>query len=328
MEANYMPGKILIMGAVGQIGTELTAYLRKKHGGQNVVASDVRGDFSPEFLSGGPCEKVDVTDKNSIESVIVKHDITTIYNLAGLLSAAGERNPDLSFNINLLGLKNTLDAAKANCVSRIFWPSSIAAFGPTTPKANTPQRTILEPTTMYGMNKVAGELLCQYYFLKFGLDVRSLRYPGLITYKTEPSDGTTEYSIAMFYEALRQGKYSCFLGPDTMLPMMYIDDAIRGTVALMEANSAKLTVRTSYNMAAFSFTPRDLASEISRHVPGFKCTYAPDFHQQIADSWPKSIDDSVARQDWGWKHEYDLPKMTREMIKNLKVKFEPDSKKE
>ncbi|MEK7615625.1 MAG: NAD-dependent epimerase/dehydratase family protein [Patescibacteria group bacterium] len=296
---------ILVTGAFGQIGSELVPALQKKKGVETVVASDIRDGL-----------RVDVTDVSSLEKAIRDNKIDTIFHLAGLLSAAGERNPELAWQVNLIGLKNVLDLALQYKL-RVFWPSSIAAFGPTTPREKTPQHTILEPTTMYGMNKVAGELLCQYYFLKYGLDVRSIRYPGLITYKTEPSDGTTEYSIAMFFEALRKGNYQCFLSKDTILPMMYIDDAIRGTIDLMEAPAKKISIRTSYNFSAMSFSPEELAQEINKHIP-LKITYKPDFHQAIADSWPQSIDDSQARNDWGWKHEFDLVKMTKEMIKNLK----------
>lgn len=300
---------VLVTGAFGQIGSELVPALNKKKGVSQVIASDVRnGDV-----------RIDVTNIQEIEHVVKQYKIDTIYNLAGLLSAAGERDPELAWRVNLMGLKNVLDLA-IKYKLQVFWPSSIAAFGPTTPRNKTPQRTILEPTTMYGVNKVSGELLCQYYFLKYGLDIRSVRYPGLITWKTEPSDGTTEYSIAMFYEALRKGNYECFLKPKTKLPMMYIDDAIRGTIKLMDAPAKKLTVRTSYNFGAFSFSPEELVAQIKKHIPGFACTYKLDFHQAIADSWPQSIDDSQARKDWGWKHEFDLTKMTKEMLKNLQAK--------
>jgi len=313
--------KILVIGAVGQIGTELTVALRKKYGGQNVIAATRKSEFPPEIKNGGPCEYFDVTDKGKIAQMIDKYGIDTIYLLAGLLSAAGEKNPNLAFEINLIGLKNTLDIAVEKKIKQLFWPSSIAAFGPTTPAHKTPQRTVLEPTTVYGVTKVAGELLCQYYFLKYGLDVRSLRYPGIITYKTEPSDGTTEYSIAMFYEGLRHGRYKCFLREGSVLPMMYIDDAIKATIDLMEAQSEKLTVRTSYNLAAISFGPEELAAELRKHIPDLEVTYEPDFHQKIADSWPKSIEDTQARQDWGWKHEYDLAKMTKEIVDKLRPKL-------
>lgn len=313
--------KVLVIGAVGQIGTELTVALRKKFGGKNVIAATRKTAFPPEITEGGPCEYFDVLDKAKMKEVIKKHGIDTVYQLASLLSATGEKNPDAAFDINLLGLKNTLDVARETGVKKIFWPSSIAAFGPTTPRDKTPQRTVLEPSTMYGVTKVAGELLCQYYFRKYGLDIRSVRYPGLISYKAEPGGGTTDYSVAIFYEALKAKKYTCFVGPKTVLPMMYMPDAIRGTIELMMAPAEKLTVRTSYNLAAISFSAEELAAEVAKLVPGFTCDYAPDARQAIADSWPKSIDDSAARRDWGWKHEYDLEKMSEDMVKNLRLKL-------
>lgn len=313
--------KVLVMGAVGQIGTELTLALRKKYGGENVVASTRKAAFPDEIGKGGPCEHFDVLDKARMETVIRQHGIGTVFQLASLLSATGEQDPDAAFDINLLGLKNTLDAARGCGVERVFWPSSIAAFGPTTPRDNAPQRTVLEPSTMYGVTKVAGELLCQYYFRKYGLDIRSVRYPGLVSYKAEPGGGTTDYAVAIYYEAIKAKKYRCFVGPKTTLPMMYMPDAIRGTIELMDAPAEKLTVRTSYNLAAISFSAEELADEVTRIIPGFTCTYEPDLRQKIADSWPKSIDDSQARRDWGWCHEYDLRKMSEDMIANLRMKI-------
>ncbi len=313
--------KVLVIGAAGQIGTELTVALRKKYGGKNVVAATRKTAFPPEIADGGPCEYFDVLEKEKMTGVARKYGIGTIYQLASLLSAIGEKNPDATFDINLLGLKNMLDVARECGVRNIFWPSSIAAFGPTTPRDKTPQRTVLEPTTMYGVTKVAGELLCQYYFRKYGLDIRSVRYPGLISYKAEPGGGTTDYSVAIFYEAIKNRSYKCFVGPKTVLPMMYMPDAIRGTIELMEAPAEKITVRTSYNLAAISFSAKELADEVARLIPGFKCTYEPDARQQIADSWPKSIDDSQARRDWGWKHKYDLKMMSEDMIANLRKKI-------
>ena len=309
---------ILVIGAVGQIGTELTMELRKKHGGSNVIASTRKTPFSEEMQKSGPCEYFDVQDKEALLKVVKQHNIDTVYQLASLLSATGEQKPDAAFSINLLGLKNSLDVARECNVKRFFWPSSIAAFGPTTPRENTPQRTVLEPTTMYGVTKVAGELLMQYYFQKYGLDCRSVRYPGLISYKAEPGGGTTDYSVAIFYEAIKHKKYTCFVGAQTVLPMMYMPDAIRGTIELMEAPAEKIAVRTSYNLAAISFSAKELADEVARIIPGFECDYKPDHRQAIADSWPQSIDDSQARQDWGWKHEYDLPRMSEDMVKNLR----------
>ncbi len=313
--------KVLVIGAVGQIGTELTVALRKKFGGQSVIAATRKTAFPEEIAAGGPCEYFDVLEKEKMKEVVKKHGIETIYQLASLLSATGEKNPDAAFDINLLGLKSSLDVARECKVKKIFWPSSIAAFGPTAPHEGTPQRTVLEPTTMYGVTKVAGELLCQYYFRKYGLDIRSVRYPGLISYKAEPGGGATDYSVAIFYEAIKNRSYRCFVGPQTVLPMMYMPDAIRGTIELMGAPSERLTVRTSYNLAAISFSAMELADEVARLIPGFTCSYEPDSRQQIADSWPKSIDDSQARRDWGWKHEYDLRRMSEDMVKNLKTKL-------
>jgi nucleoside-diphosphate-sugar epimerase len=309
--------KILITGAFGQIGSELVPALQQKYGADNVVAvghSAVPTDFA------GISERVDISNVASLQELIKKYSIDTIYHLASFLSAKCERDPDLAWQVNMGGLKIILDLARDNKL-KLFWPSSIGAFGPTTPKINTPQHTIMEPTTMYGVTKMAGELLCQYYFLKYGVDVRSVRYPGIINYKTEPSDGTTEYSIAMFYEGLRKGSYECFLKEDTALPMMYIEDAVRGTIELMNASSDKLTVHTSYNLAAISFTPSELVMELKKYLPNFTCTYKPDFRQAIADSWPKTIDDAKAREDWGWHHKYDLARITEFMFKNLSAKF-------
>ncbi len=309
--------KILITGAFGLVGTDLVAELRKKHSSQDIVViahKTVREGFDVIVEHG------DVTDETFLEHVIKKYDITEIYHLAGLLSVGSEKYPQLAWEVNLGGLKTVLDlAVKYNL--KVFWPSSIAAFGPTTPKDNTPQHTILEPTTMYGVNKVAGELLCQYYNLRYGLDVRSLRYPGLIAYKAPPGDGTTEYSVHIFYGALQEKKYTCFLAKDSRLPMMFIDDAIKGTLQLMEAPVEKITIRTSYNFGSINFTPEELVTEIQKIMPDFTCNYSPDNRQKIADSWPKSLDDSQARMDWGWKPEYDLAKMTRVMIEEVYKKL-------
>lgn len=309
---------VLVIGAVGQIGTELTMELRKKHGGNNVVASTRKTPFPPEMEKSGPCIYFDVQDREATKRAIKEHGVDTVYQLASLLSATGEKDPDLAFSINLLGLKNTLDACRECGVKKVFWPSSIAAFGPTTPRERTQQRTVLEPTTMYGVTKVAGELLMQYYRRKYGLDTRSVRYPGLISYKAEPGGGTTDYSVAIFYDAIKHGKYTCFVSKETVLPIMYMPDAIRGTIELMDAPREKLTVDTSYNLAAISFSAGELADEVARLVPGFSCDYKPDHRQKIADSWPKSIDDSQARVDWGWRHEYDLERMSKDMIANLR----------
>jgi len=308
--------KILVTGAFGQIGSELVPALQQKFGKENVVAlgnRNVPADFE------GVVEIGDVRDQAKLKEIVTKHDIGVIYHMVSLLSATGEQNPQLAWDVNMNGLKYVLDlAVEYKC--QVFWPSSIAAFGPTTPRENTPQRTVLEPTTMYGVTKVAGELLCQYYWKKYSLDVRSIRYPGLISWKAEPGGGTTDYSVAIFYEAIKAGKYTCFVNEKTVLPMMYMDDAIKGTLMLMEADSAKLTVRTSYNFSAISFSVEELAAEVNKLVP-VEVTYAPDHRQQIADSWPMSIDDSVARTDWGWSHEFDLVKMTQVMVEMLKKKL-------
>lgn len=311
-----MQKKILITGAFGLVGSDLIERLGQKFGKDSLVllSHSTKNDI-PYAIEDG-----DVRDKEGLEKIIKKYKINEIYHLAGLLSVGGEKNPSLAWDVNLNGLRNILDLALSyRC--KVFWPSSIAVFGPTTPKENTPQHTILEPTTMYGVTKLAGELLCQYYFLRYGVDVRSLRYPGLIGYKAPPGDGTTEYSIHIFYEALKNNSYSCFLKEDAMLPMMYIDDAIKGTIDLMEADFKSISIRTSYNFSAISFTPRDLAGELKKLIPGFSVDYKPDARQKIADSWPKIIDDSQARADWGWSHEFDLPKMTKVMLDNLRIKL-------
>lgn len=308
--------KILVTGAFGQIGSELVPALQEKFGKENVVAV---GNKNIPNGFGGLVEKLRMPDRDGLEQLIKKHDIGTIYHLVSLLSATGEQNPGFTWDLNMQSLKDVLDLSVEKKI-KVFWPSSIAAFGPTTPRDETPQRTILEPTTMYGVTKVAGELLCQYYFNKFNLDVRSVRYPGIISYKTPPGGGTTDYAVAIFYEALQTGQYECFVKEDTVLPMMYMDDAVKATIDLMEANPEKLTVRTSYNIAAISFTVTELAEAINKKVK-VDVTYKPDHRQAIADSWPKSIDDSQARKDWGWNHEYDLDRMTTVMLDELKNKF-------
>ena len=306
---------ILVTGAFGQIGTELVPALQRKKGVANVIALDY---IKPTGVTAGIVEIADVRDKKAIEDIVKKYKIDTVFHLAGLISAVSEEKPDLSWEVNMNGLKVIFDIA-VKYKLRVFWPSSIAAFGLSTPREKTPQKTILEPTTIYGVAKVAGELLCQYYHLKYNLDVRSVRYPGLISWKAQPGGGTTDYAVAMFHEAIAKGSYDCFVKKETVLPMMYMDDAIRGILKLMDVNPRKLSVHTSYNMAAISFRADELAAEINKHIP-CKTTYHPDHRQKIADSWPQSIDDSQARKDWGWKHEFDLPKMTKEMLKNLKDK--------
>jgi len=310
--------KILVTGAYGLVGTDLVLALRKKYKRNDIVVLSHKTTHNQFNVIA---ENGDVRDGKNLEKIIKKYKIDTVYHLAGLLSVSSEKNPVLAWEINLGSLKTILDLA-VKYKLKLFWPSSIAAFGTTTPKINTPQRTILEPTTMYGVNKVAGELLCQYYFLKHGLDVRSLRYPGLIGYNAPPGDGTTEYSVHIFYGAIRNKNYSIFLKKDARLPMMYIDDAIEGTINLMNAPSKKITIRTSYNFAAVSFTPEELVKEIIKFVPGFTHDYKPDHRQRIADSWPRSIDDREARKDWGWKPKYNLSKMTKVMYEGLKKKLE------
>lgn len=309
--------KIIVTGATGQIGSDLVVSLRKKYGNENVVAIGF-SKTDTDKSSDGPFDTVDITDKEALENIIKKYKPDTIFHLVGILSATGEKNPDFAWNVNMGGLKSILDLSLKYGVKKIFWPSSIAAFGPTTPREKTPQQTVLEPTTIYGVTKVAGELLCQYYFKKYGLDIRSLRYPGIISYKTEPGGGTTDYAVAIYFEALKNKKYECFVRPETVLPMMYIPDAVRATIELMEAPAENINVRTSYNLAAMSFSAEKLADSVTKNIPGFTCTYNPDDRQKIADSWPKSIDDSKARTDWNWKHEFDLDKMTEDMIKNIK----------
>lgn len=309
---------ILVTGAFGLVGSDLVPALQKKFGKAQVFAlgnKTIPEDFDGELVKG------DVRDKSSLEKIIKAKKITDVYHLAGLLSVGGEKDPDLAWDVNINGLRNVLELAKIYKF-KIFWPSSIAAFGPTTPKIKTPQHTSIEPTTIYGVTKVTGELLCQYYFKRWGIDARSLRYPGLIGYKAPPGDGTTEYSVHIFYGLLNENKYSCFLKKDARLPMMYIDDAIRGTITLMEAPEGKISVRTSYNFSAINFTPEELVAEIKKLYPTFKCTYNPDpVKQAIAESWPESIDDSQARRDWNWEPEFDLPKMTKVMISGLKEKL-------
>ena len=309
--------KILVIGASGQIGVELTLALRKIYGNTNVVASDLREEN--ELLKGsGPYVPLDIMNKEMLHVQVIRQNVTQVYLLAAILSATGEKNPNLAWNLNMQGLLNVLDIAKEEQVHKVYWPSSIAVFGPTSPKKNCPQQTIIEPTTVYGISKYAGEFWCNYYHQRYGVDVRSIRYPGLISYKSAPGGGTTDYAIEMFQEAIEEKKYTCFLNKDTFLPMMYMPDAIRGTIELMEAPAEKISVRTSYNLSAMSFSPEQLAVEIKNYVPEFEADYKPDYRQPIADRWPESIDDSVARRDWGWNQEYDLAKMAAEMVGNLR----------
>jgi nucleoside-diphosphate-sugar epimerase len=313
--------KILVTGATGQIGSELTIELRKKHGEDNVVAAGHRRRPGEKLLTSGPFEYVDTDDKELIEKVVKNYDIDTIYHLAAVLSAKGEENPQLAWRVNMDGLYNVLEVARECNLVRVFWPSSIAVFSPDAPRVNTPQNTILIPATMYGVTKVAGELLCNYYFIRFGLDVRSVRYPGIISSETPPGGGTTDYAVEIFYEAVKKKRYTCFVREDTVLPMMYMPDCIRAATDLMEADPSEIKCRTSYNVGAISFSAGELAAEIRKHVPDFKCDYKPDSRQKIADSWPMSIDDSVARREWGWKPTYDLVSMTRDMVEKLSRRF-------
>lgn len=309
--------KILVTGAFGLVGSDLTLELKKKYGQDAVVAL---GRQTIDQHYEGILEQGDVRDVGFMTKLIEKYNIGQIYHLAGLLSVGGEKQPDLAWDVNVNGLKHVLDLARDHHL-QVFWPSSIAAFGPTTPKESVPQHTVLEPTTMYGVTKVAGELLCQYYFMRYGVDVRSLRYPGLNGYKAAPGDGTTEYAIHIFYGLLKENKYTCFLKEDARLPMMYMDDAISGTIALMEAPASALSVRTSYNFGAISFTPGELVAEIKKISPDFTIAYAPDARQKIAESWPKIIDDSAARKDWGWQPHFDLAQMTQALYEGVKEKL-------
>ncbi len=315
--ASMQKEKILVIGASGQIGVELTLALRKIYGNANVIASDLREES--ELLKGtGPYVSMDVTNKEMLHVQIIRQNITQVYLLAAILSATGEKNPNLAWSLNMQSLLNVLDIAREENLHKVYWPSSIAVFGPTSPKQNCPQQTIIEPTTVYGISKYAGEFWCNYYHQRYGVDVRSLRYPGLISYKSAPGGGTTDYAVEIFHEALEEKSYECFLEEDTYLPMMYMPDAIRATIELMESPADKISIRTSYNLSGMSFSPKELAVAIQQHIPDFSITYKPDYRQAIADSWPQSIDDSVARNDWNWKEEYDLTGMTKEMIANIK----------
>jgi nucleoside-diphosphate-sugar epimerase len=309
--------KILVIGASGQIGVELTLALRKIYGNANVVASDLREEN--ELLKGtGPYVSLDVMNNEMLHVQVIRQGITQVYMLAAILSATGEKNPGLAWNLNMQSLLNVLNIAREEKLNKVFWPSSIAVFGPTSPKKNCPQQTIIEPTTVYGISKYAGEFWCNYFFQRYGVDVRSIRYPGLISYKSAPGGGTTDYAVEIFHKSLEEKKYQCFLKESTYLPMMYMPDAIRATIELMQAPADKISVRTSYNVAAMSFSPKEIADEIKKHIPGFSISYKSDYRQAIAESWPQSIDDSVARSDWGWKEEFDLPAMTKDMLENLK----------
>lgn len=312
-----MGTKILIIGACGQIGSELTLRLRKIYGNQNVIASDIR-QGKGELLHSGPFEIVNAMEFDSIARVVEKYQIDQVYLMAAMLSATAEKTPALAWDLNMNSLFHILNLAKEGKIKKIFWPSSIAVFGPTTPKQNTPQYTIMEPSTVYGITKQAGERWCEYYFTKFGVDVRSIRYPGLISWSTPPGGGTTDYAVEIFYKAIEDKHYSCFLSEKTALPMMYMEDALDATIAIMQAPKEQIKIRSSYNLAGISFTPEEIAAEIKSHIPEFTIEYKPDFRQEIADSWPQSIDDTYAQEHWNWKHRYNLKEMTLVMLENLK----------
>jgi len=313
---------ILVIGAAGQLGTELVAGLQNIYGEAHVLASDVRNPDERRMQLFPRFEKLDVLNPKALAEVIQKHKITQIYHLAAMLSATGEKHPKHAWQLNMQGLLHVLDAAIEFNIAKVYWPSSIAVFGPTTPRQNTPQHCSMEPTTVYGISKQAGENWCQYYFNRWGVDVRSLRYPGLIGYKSMPGGGTTDYAVEIYHKALFQKHFVCFLKEDTYLPMMYMEDAVRATLELMHADASKIKVRTSYNLHGMSFCPREIAASIQKHIPDFTIEYQPDFRQAIADSWPQSIDDSAARQDWGWQPAYDLDRMTEVMLSNIKAGME------
>jgi nucleoside-diphosphate-sugar epimerase len=308
--------KILVIGASGQIGVELTMALRKIYGNANVIASDLR-EQNPLLEGTGPYVSLDVMNKEMLHVQVIRQGITQIYLLAAILSATGEKNPNLAWHLNMQSLLNVLDIAKEENLHKVYWPSSIAVFGPTSPKQQCPQQTVIEPSTVYGISKYAGEFWCNYYYNRYGVDVRSLRYPGLISYKSQPGGGTTDYAVEIFHAAKDKETYECFLNEDTYLPMMYMPDAIRSTIELMESDAAKINIRTSYNLSGMSFSPKEIAAEIQKHQPNFNIIYKPDSRQDIANSWPQSIDDTVARNDWGWKEEFDLAQMTKDMLENL-----------
>ena len=315
-----MKERVLIIGSSGQIGTELVMELRRMYGNENVVASDIR-DSSEQVMNSGPFETLDIMDESLLREIVKKYKVTQVYLLAALLSATAEKNIELGWRLNMRSHSHVLDLAKDGLIKKIFWPSSIAVFGPTTPMENTPQYTIMEPNTVYGITKQAGERWNEYYFNKFGVDIRSVRYPGLIGWKAAPGGGTTDYAVDIFHQAIQHGKYESFLSENTGLPMMYMPDAIRATIELMEAPLDKIKIRSSYNLAGISFTPKQISDEIKKHISDFEITYSPDFRQSIADSWPTSIDDTHAQKDWGWNLEYNLEKMTSNMMKNLKNKY-------
>ena len=315
-----MSGTILILGACGQIGTELTLALRDKYGTDQIVASDIRRSDLAE-LQDGPFETLDASDADALRAICEQYNVHTVYHLVAMLSATGEKFPMKAWDLNMQSLLHVLELAREGVIQKIFWPSSIAVFGPTTPKEHTPQQTIMEPSTVYGISKLAGERWCEYYFNKYGVDVRSIRYPGLISWKSQPGGGTTDYAVEIYYKALEEGRYTSFLSEHRALPMMYMDDAIRATIELTEAPAEQVKVRNSYNLAGISFDPVTIAASIARHIEGFEMDCVPDFRENIAASWPASIDDSAAQADWNWTPEYDLEAMTAAMLGNLKVKL-------
>ncbi|MEM2281244.1 MAG: NAD-dependent epimerase/dehydratase family protein [Candidatus Bathyarchaeia archaeon] len=313
--------KILVIGATGQIGSELTLELRKRFGGENVVAAGHRKKPGEKILNSGSFVYLDATNKEALERVVEEYDIDTVYHLAAVLSAAGEENPQKAWRVNMESLYNVLEVAREKGLTRVFWPSSIAVFGPEAPMVNTPQNAVLTPRTIYGVSKAAGELLCSYYFHHYGIDVRSVRYPGIISIEKPSGMGTTDYAVEIFYEAIRRKRYTCYLKADRVLPMMYMPDCINAALKLMEADPSRIKCRTSYNVAAMSFSPAELVAEIRKYIPDFICEYKPDFRQKIAESWPMTIDDGAAREDWGWEPQYDLAAMVKDMIEKLSRRF-------
>jgi nucleoside-diphosphate-sugar epimerase len=310
-----MEGRILVIGSSGQIGTELVEELRNLYGNDNIIASDIR---EPQIEQTGPFEILDILNKVQLLEIVEKHNVKQVYLLAALLSATAEKNPAFGWDLNMNSLFNVLDLAKDKIIDKIFWPSSIAVFGPTTPQQNTPQYTIMEPTTVYGISKQAGERWCEYYHKKYDVDVRSIRYPGLIGYKSKPGGGTTDYAVDIFYQALEKKHYECFLSEDTKLPMMFMSDAIKATISIMESEKSEIKIRSSYNVSGISFSPKEITQEIQKSIPDFKISYAPDYRQEIANSWPESINDEYANKDWNWKPDVDLNKLSTIMLKNLK----------
>lgn len=312
-----MPSNILVIGAAGQIGTDLTLKLREIYGTDRVIATDIRDTPPPELLDG-PFERLNILDKEGLFEVVRRNNVEEVYLLAALLSATAEQNPALGWDLNMNGLSNVLDLSRDGHIKRIFWPSSIAVFGPNTPKDKTPQRTIMEPTTVYGITKVAGESWCEYYHKRYGIDIRSVRFPGIVGYKSAPGGGTTDYAVHIFHEAIKNGRYDCFLSEDAALPMMYMPDCIKSILEIMDAPEENITLRTSYNISGVSFTPKMLSAAIQKEMPDFTISYHPDYRDKIAGSWPSSLDDSLARKDWGWKPDFDLDSLVSDMLFNLK----------